>query len=123
MWFVFPSPPYIVNGVESGSDMNRRYALRSDEEVRAYLNFKDDGVNLRGNYAEAVAALRDQLSLGKMPFGCVDEPKLKSSLRLFERASREEADDALHAAIKEVIGLLRARQARERVASAPFHIS
>lgn len=83
--------------------------MRSDEEARAYLSFKEDGVDLRSNYLDVVVALRDQLAVGKMPIGCVDAPKLRSSLRLFERISREEADHALNAAIKEVVGLLRAR--------------
>ena len=37
MWFMIPTPPYVVDGVERGSARNRRFALRSDEEVREYL--------------------------------------------------------------------------------------
>lgn len=120
MWFVVPSPPHIVNGVEQGSETNRRYAIRSDEEARRYLSFKADGVDLRSNYFDVVVALRDQLSVGKMPIGSVDEPKLRSSLRLFERISREEADYELHAVIKAVIGLLRARSVNYRATTHNF---
>ena len=37
MWFMIPTPPYVVDGVERGSARNRRFALRSDQEVREYL--------------------------------------------------------------------------------------
>ena len=37
MWFMIPTPPYLVDGVERGSARNRRFALRSEEEVRDYL--------------------------------------------------------------------------------------
>lgn len=106
MWFIIPTPPHFMNGVERGSSNNRRYALRSDEEARAYLVFKDRGVELRNNYIEILAAVKDQLSAGRMPFGRMDEPKLRSSLRMFERISREDSDTDLHSIIKEVSALL-----------------
>ena len=37
MWFMIPTPPYLVDGIERGSARNRRFALRTDEEVREYL--------------------------------------------------------------------------------------
>lgn len=37
MWFMIPTPPYLVDGVERGSARNRRFALRSEDEVRDYL--------------------------------------------------------------------------------------
>ncbi|CAJ1446705.1 unnamed protein product [Effrenium voratum] len=40
MWFLIPTPPYVVDGKERGSIRNQRYALRSDEEVREYLRFR-----------------------------------------------------------------------------------
>ena len=40
VWFIFPTSPYIVNGIERGSQMNRHFALRSDDAVKAYLNYK-----------------------------------------------------------------------------------
>lgn len=109
MWFIIPTPPHFVNGVERGSSNNRRYALRSDEEARAYLAFEDCGVALRTNYIEMLEAVKTQLSAGRMPFGRMDEPKLKSSLRMFERISREESDADLHDIIEDVAGLLQMR--------------
>lgn len=92
MWFVIPTPPYIVDGVEMGSGTNRKYALRSDEEVRAFLSFEADGVHLGRNYLEMIVAMRDQLRKGVKPVklvGVLDEPKLRSSVRLFERVTRD----------------------------------
>ena len=43
MWFMIPTPPYVVDGVERGSARNRRFALRSDEEVREYLRRGEAG--------------------------------------------------------------------------------
>ena len=37
---MLPTPPYVVNGVERGSDMNKYYAIRSNEEGAAFLNFE-----------------------------------------------------------------------------------
>lgn len=45
--YVFPTPPFIVNGIERGSFMNQEYSLRTDEQALAYLEFEADGVNLR----------------------------------------------------------------------------
>lgn len=109
MWFVVPTPPHFVNGVERGSSNNRRYALQSDAEARAYLAFEDRGVELRSNYIEMMAAVRNQLSAGRMPFGRMDEPKLKSSLRMFERIAREDSDVDLYTIISEVSLLLHMR--------------
>ncbi|CAJ1359207.1 unnamed protein product [Effrenium voratum] len=82
MWFLIPTPPYVVDGKERGSIRNQRYALRSDEEVREYLRFEEDGVNLRDNYLGLMRAIREQLRNGCKAIGLlgvVDEPKLRSS--------------------------------------------
>ncbi|CAK9014043.1 Hypothetical protein SCF082_LOCUS12180 [Durusdinium trenchii] len=52
IWFIFPTSPHIVNGVESGSPKNQFYAIRSEEEAIAFLCFHEDGVNLRENYMD-----------------------------------------------------------------------
>lgn len=68
MWFTIPTPPHIVNGVERGSSVNRKFALRSDEEARAFLKFEtDDGVNLRENYMAIMTAVLEQLQAGRSP--------------------------------------------------------
>merc|ERR1719387_155102 len=65
MWYVCPTPPFVVDGEEVGSAKNRRYAIRSAEEGRAFLNFRDGGVNLRANYLEVLAVVSDQLATGR----------------------------------------------------------
>lgn len=112
MWFVVPTPPYIANGVEEGSPNNRRYAIRSDEEAMAYLQFRANGVDLRHNYIEVMAAIKDQLAVGKNPFGSVDAPKLRSSLKLFQRIARDMSDESLHGMVRDVLLLLRAKRQR-----------
>lgn len=112
MWFVVPTPPHVVNGIEKGSLNNCKFSIRSDEEARAYLNFRADGVELRSNYIEVMEALREQLLLGRMPFGRMDEPKLKSSVRLFERIADEGSDEELHAVTSEILDLLQLRAER-----------
>lgn len=109
MWYIIPTPPYIVKGVERGSADNRRYALRSDDEVQAYLEFIDDSVDLKNNYFEIMKAVRDQLLAGKHPtslLGKLSAPKLESSVRLFERVTRGNADQELHAVLGEILDLL-----------------
>jgi len=110
MWYVMPTPPHIVNGIEKGSANNMKFALRSDEEAHAYLSFQANGVDLRDNYFEIVRALREQLAKGKMPFQRGDIPKMRSNIALFERISREARDTELHALLQEVIALVRARE-------------
>lgn len=106
MWFELPAPPHIVNGIEKGSTKNCKYALRSDDEVRAYLSYTADDVNLRRNYMSLVGELRQQLRVGRMPFGRMDLPKLMSSLKLFERISRESDDIELHSLLIDVLGMI-----------------
>jgi len=109
MWYVIPTPPYFVNGVEMGSFTNKLYALRGECEAHAYLTFERDGVSLRRNYLEMMQAVRDQLRVG-IPatslMGMRDEPKLVSSVKFFERCTRTAGDD-IHAVCIEVLKLLR----------------
>lgn len=109
MWYVIPTPPHIVNGVEKGSSINRKFALRSDDEVKAYLAFEADGVSLRRNYLEIMTAVRDQLRSGTAPnslVGSFDLPKLASSAALFERVTRDDGDTELNNILAEVLSLL-----------------
>lgn len=108
MWFMIPTPPYVVDGLERGSARNRRFALRSDEEVREYLRFEADGVNLRDNYLGLMRAIVEQLQKGRKVvqlLGGIDEPKLRSSVKLFERAARD-MDAELHGVLLQLLGLL-----------------
>jgi len=78
MWYVFPQ----VAGL-GHSPMAQRYAIRSLDEARAYLDHPLLGARLR----KCVAAL-DQLSgtTAERVFGGIDAVKLRSSLTLFEAA-------------------------------------
>jgi uncharacterized protein (DUF1810 family) len=114
MWFCFPTPPYMVNGVEQGSARNRMYAIRTDEEAHDFLTFDADGVNLRQNYLQICIATRDKLKDGhtaKSIFGFIDEPKLKSSVAYFEGITAGGVDDNLNGVLKELMTLLGLRPA------------
>mmetsp|Transcript_4489 Transcript_4489/g.9783 ORF Transcript_4489/g.9783 Transcript_4489/m.9783 type:complete len:202 (+) Transcript_4489:50-655(+) len=95
-WFIWPVPPFIVNGVERGSEINKRFCLRTDDEARAYLQFPThQEVNLRQNYIEIVEEMTRQVEKGvrfHTLVGPADDPKCRSSLRLFERISRSLGD-------------------------------
>lgn len=116
MWYVLPTPPHLVNGVEQGSANNAKYALRSDEEVRAYLDFRADGVDLRANYLATMGALRDTLTSSRNPFERMEEPKVRSSLKLFERISREDADQELNDVIRDVMAFFGVKRANSDMA-------
>lgn len=113
MWFIIPTPPYIVNGVEKGSATNRKYSLRSNQEVHDFLAFEAEGVHLGRNYLDILKAVRDQLQSGVKAVslvGILDEPKLRSSVRLFERITRKpltELERELHPVVAEVLRLLK----------------
>ena len=109
MWFMIPTPPYVVDGVERGSARNRRFALRSDQEVREYLRFEADGVNLRNNYLGLMEAILDQLKKGRKAsqlMGVIDEPKLRSSAKLFEKVTRD-MDEELHAVLIQLMKIIK----------------
>lgn len=106
---MIPTPPHIVNGIEKGSSQNRKFALRSDEEAKAFLAFEADGVNLRSNYLKIMGVVRDQLQTGKTAcslIGNFDEPKLVSSVQLFERVTSDGTDEELNAVLRDVRQLL-----------------
>merc|ERR1712050_610492 len=106
-WYIFPTAPYVVDGAERGSGTNRRYALRDlppndlrgDDAARAYLRFEADGINLRAHYLKMMTAVAEQVEGGVPPLdlvGGLDDPKLRSCLRLFERISRQGFDDEVN---------------------------
>jgi uncharacterized protein (DUF1810 family) len=79
MWFIFPQAAGLGR-----SAMSERYAIRSDDEARAYLAHPILGPRLR----ECVAIVEDGLkarSLGEI-FGPVDAMKYESCVDLFRRA-------------------------------------
>lgn len=108
MWFVIPSPPYMKNNIEHGSSTNCKYAIRSEQEGKAYLNYEADGVDLRSNYFAILSAVCEHLIAGKAArsvIGGFDEPKLASSIIFFERITRNE-DNELNSLLLKLAGLM-----------------
>eukprot|EP00977_Amphora_coffeiformis_P002624 scaffold492_cov99-Amphora_coffeaeformis.AAC.2 len=94
---MFPTPPFTRNGVEAGSSINRYYALRSDEQARAFLQYPEtDGVHLRTNYVTFIQAVTEQLVSGNVTpvelVGPLDVSKLKSSVKYFEYVAGQVMD-------------------------------
>lgn len=78
MWFTFPQ----IAGL-GRSEMAQRFAIRSLDEARAYLDHPVLGARLR----ECIASLQDLTDLtANAVFGDVDAMKLRSSLTLFIEA-------------------------------------
>lgn len=103
---MIPTPPFVLGGRERGSSQNREFALRDGphalegfQAASAYLRFpadSDNGVNLRDNLVEILDAVASQLERGLSAMklmGPLDEPKLRSAAKLFERVSRPDARD------------------------------
>ncbi|MFN7011785.1 MAG: DUF1810 domain-containing protein [Allorhizobium sp.] len=81
MWFVFPQ----IDGL-GASPTARRFALRSLDEARAYLDHPLLGPRLR-QCCEILLGLPSRSA--EQIFGYPDVMKLKSSLTLFSRAAED----------------------------------
>merc|ERR1719191_1659773 len=106
MWYVCPTPPFIIDGEEVGSAKNRRYAIRSSEEGRAYLRFRDGDVDLRANFLEVLDVVAEQLASGRtlvQLFGRDDAPKFKSSIEFFQSLGDSEVSAACDAVFENVV--------------------
>jgi len=108
IWFLIPSAPYIVDGVQKGSPMNQKFCLYGDDAVVAYLTHKDG--MLRNNYVALTRALYQQMRRNKRTLrnllGVLDDVKAVSSMKLFARIGRERTkDDELVKVCEQVIGL------------------
>ena len=118
-WYLFPSAPHVVHGVERGSPKNREFALRDlppntlvgVDAAAAYIALPPvDGVSLRRNYIAMMDAVSRQLERGVSPLelvGSLDDPKLRSSLRLFAALSKDGVDPEVHRACMRCLRLLR----------------
>merc|ERR1711879_243118 len=93
-WYILPTQPLMRNGIHVGSYRNLEYALHSDDEARAYLEFEADGVNLRKNLVDIFEAAAKQLEQGVSPVRLmgIDVPWLKASAKLFERIGAAEPE-------------------------------
>lgn len=118
-WFILPTPPYIVNGEERGSSMNRKYALRDDTQARAYLLLETiRGVNLRWNYIVVLREIAKQIETKGATLdtllGPVDASKAISSFRLFERIGRMLEDEEVCNLCERVLELVKHPQQRSK---------
>jgi len=118
-WFLIPTAPYIVDGVERGSHINRMFALRGDDAVDEYLTFHkkkqlqrpNEGmavVNLRDNYVQLLKAIHLQLKNGTTLnelLGEMDAIKAMSSFQLFFQAGKRLGDTELSAICASVLQL------------------
>ena len=91
MWFVFPQ----FAGL-GGSDMSRRYAIRSREEALAYLEHPVLGPRLRICTQEVLNI--QQRSVAEI-FGHPDDLKFHSSMTLFAEVAPE--DSPFHQALNQ----------------------
>ncbi|WP_448108645.1 DUF1810 domain-containing protein [Pseudomonas azerbaijanoccidentalis] len=91
MWFVFPQ----FAGL-GGSEMSRRYAIRSREEAQAYLEHPLLGARLRTCTQEV---LNIQQRSVKAIFGHPDDLKFHSSMTLFAQVAAD--DSPFHQALNQ----------------------
>ena len=82
MWFVFPQ----LDGL-GRSPTARRYAIRSLDEARAYLEHQVLGERLR----ECARVVAETAEPPETVFGEVDAVKLRSCVTLFARAAPQES--------------------------------
>ena len=81
MWYVFPQ----IEGL-GGSEMSRRYSIKSAAEAKAYLDHPVLGARLR----ECFAAVQNVDGRSALEiFGSPDDLKLRSSATLFAAVSDE----------------------------------
>ena len=87
MWYVFPQLAGLGN-----SSMSVRYAIKSEEEARAYLDHLILGPRLI-ECGEAVLAIENRSAHDIL--GSPDDMKLQSCATLFERVSSDSVFDRL----------------------------
>jgi len=103
-WYMFVTPYY-----PRGSSMNKRYAMKSDEEAMAFLRYKAEGVDLRQNYMRIMEAVAEKIESGRRLVrlvGVTDAPKLKSSVRYFRKIAQKCNDVALLALMRRLANAL-----------------
>ena len=118
MWYLVPTPPFLMDGVEVGSSMNRRYALRSDAEVKSYLQFTRSDVDLRKNYVDLANVIVQQLEGGNSltnMFRYGDHKKVLSSLKLFERVGTNLGDQELFLPCCKILKLVEKQEFRRPI--------
>jgi uncharacterized protein (DUF1810 family) len=110
IWYLIPTPPYIVDDIEKGSDENKEYALRDnvgdskgEQAAKTYLNYNQDGVNLGENYYNLLNAINDKIKNYKSAKDLLEDDvsKLLSSVILFKKITDGITED-LYKNINEV---------------------
>lgn len=110
IWYLIPTPPYIVDSIEKGSDENKEYALRDnvgdskgEQAAKTYLNYNQDGVNLGENYYNLLNAINDKIKNYKSAKDLLEDDvsKLLSSVILFKKITDGITED-LYKNINEV---------------------
>ena len=94
-WWILPTPPFMKNGREVGSGLNRDFAIRSDAEGAAYLQY--NGGQLRDNYLAIMTAVADALDSGVRPKTLlgIDVPRCTASSSYFGKLATTMADEEL----------------------------
>ena len=89
-----------------GSGLNYDFALKTDEETLAFLQFNAFGVSLRDNYLAILAVIVTQFEAGVSPNRLLgmDHKRLSASVAYMESITRE-IDTELHKACIKVIEL------------------
>jgi len=92
--------------------MNRHFTLRTDEQAVEYLRLPPleleggEVVDLRQNYLDMAAAVREKLQDGITMvdlFGELDAPKAVSSFKLFRRISEKIGDEKVYDVCVEIL--------------------
>ena len=111
-WWIFPTPPFVRNGVRVGSGTNRVYELEDDREGFAYLAFG----NLRANYLSIVSTMNSSLEGGVEPRRLlgIDVPRAEASAKYFEHLAREADDEELGDACRRALELLKSKPKPKR---------
>ena len=101
IWYLIPTPPYIVDGKVKVSGENKEYALRDydgdiegKQAAKAYLDYNKEGVNLGENYYNLLNAIDKQINNYKSPEDLLenDVEKLQSSVTLFKNITDDKTD-------------------------------
>lgn len=105
IWYLIPTPPYIVDGKVKVSDENKKYALRDNDDdiegkqaAKAYLDYNQEGVNLGENYYNLLNAIDKQINNYKSAKDLLenDVEKLKSSVTLFKKITEDKTDGGIN---------------------------
>merc|ERR1711924_492258 len=105
-WWIFPTPPFLINGKPAGSETNRIYELKNDTEGFAYLQYG----NLRENYLAILDVMNQALQDGVEPRRLLgmDVPRVEASVKYFlHLSSLEEGDQLLAEKCQQALSLLR----------------